>query len=275
MAGDSHQTRMLLGGDELDKILLYADADNLSKEQVIAYVQDAHKMAGNKYQVICKSYGVRKCIGSLVSFYVSQGFEFCDTDDYANTKKNLTDIKIITDCLVDVLATYKSEIKMIYILSNDSDFKPLEYKLKSLGIETVFISSKPLVEARTVQTFTQLLYVEKYLPIKRESLTRVFYEDLCSVVSHLYNEDDEMILAFLSERYYKLRKCTKTQYDIILADKSINELKLMTLSTFIDEISQARAIDLVELIQFFSSRFFGAAVTNKDCIKILKIIKEV
>lgn len=118
----------------MSKILMFVDAENVSREQVRNYLAEARSMLQETDTFVGKCYGSKDVLGSMISFFLENGFDFIDTAVYTQAKKNLADMKIIVDSIWDILETFRGDIKAVYILSNDCDFNPLIYKLKTLDI---------------------------------------------------------------------------------------------------------------------------------------------
>ena len=111
----------------MGKILIFIDAENVSKEQVTNALHDARSLSGKEDTLIGKFYGCSNVLGEMINEYLALGLEFVETSVYSLRKKNITDMKLMVDCLFDVVEAYRGDIKAIYILSNDYDYNPLVY----------------------------------------------------------------------------------------------------------------------------------------------------
>lgn len=115
------------------KILVYVDAENVTFSTFKPYWDEAIALNGF-YEIIGKFYGSKDLLGGTVKQYLSLGLEYCETSALSSEcHKNLADMKLITDCLHDVLHTYNTEVAQVYLLSKgkliqSGDFSYLLYK---------------------------------------------------------------------------------------------------------------------------------------------------
>ena len=93
----------------MSKILMFVDAENVSREQVKNYLAEARSMLQETDTFVGKCYGSKDVLGSMISFFLENGFDFIDTAVYAQAKKNLADMKIIVDSIWDILETFRGE----------------------------------------------------------------------------------------------------------------------------------------------------------------------
>ena len=146
------------------KILVYVDAENVTFSTFKPYWDEAIALNGF-YEIIGKFYGSKDLLGGTVKQYLSLGLEYCETSALSSEcHKNLADMKLITDCLHDVLHTYNTEVAQVYLLSKDYDFLPTVYKLKSLGMDTVTLGVDCRGDTKSVKTIIAYLHNVGFLP---------------------------------------------------------------------------------------------------------------
>lgn len=109
--------------------LLYIDAENIAYSEFKRYY-DTNTVSGN---VTGKVYGNRNVLGDSVVDYLRLGFEYIDTSVISDTK-NVADMKIVTDCIFDVLQTFGPTGTEVVLITRDCDFLPLVYRMLGIGV---------------------------------------------------------------------------------------------------------------------------------------------
>ena len=160
------------------KILVYVDAENVTFSTFKPYWDEAIALNGF-YEIIGKFYGSKDLLGGTVKQYLSLGLEYCETSALSSEcHKNLADMKLITDCLHDVLHTYNTEVAQVYLLSKDYDFLPTVYKLKSLGMDTVTLGVDCRGDTKSVKTIIAYLHNVGFLPCADSKLFDNVFESI-------------------------------------------------------------------------------------------------
>lgn len=111
------------------QVFVYIDAENLAFDTVKAKVLEIKKLEPNYSG---KIYGSKESSKNSIQFCLLEGYDFVETSVLSPIKKNLSDSKIIVDCMYDVMT---KQVDKVYMLSNDTDFLPLIYTLKKLHID--------------------------------------------------------------------------------------------------------------------------------------------
>lgn len=113
---------------------VYIDAENLSFNTVKERVTEIKKVDPN---YVGKIYGSKESSRNSIQYCLLEGYDFIETSVLSPIKKNLSDSKIIVDCMYDVMT---KQVDKVYMLSNDTDFLPLVYTLKKLHIEVIALN---------------------------------------------------------------------------------------------------------------------------------------
>lgn len=259
-----------LGINRTIKILMFVDAENVSREQVKNYLAEARSMLQETDTFVGKCYGSKDVLGSMISFFLENGFDFIDTAVYAQAKKNLADMKIIVDSIWDILETFRGDIKAVYILSNDCDFNPLIYKLKSLDIVIKAASFDSFGEINSVNGLLRLLTVKKFLPIKKEFVTQSVYEAVSDAVKE-ERVDKTVILALVRDRYTILQKAVKAKYGFPMDNLSEKQLKCFSFWDFNRFLTQRGVTSSADLLKLFLTKVYGSTINDREISEVLKI----
>ena len=254
----------------MSKILMFVDAENVSREQVRNYLADARSMLQETDTFVGKCYGSKDVLGSMISFFLENGFDFIDTAVYTQAKKNLADMKIIVDSIWDILETFRGDIKAVYILSNDCDFNPLIYKLKTLDIVVKAASFDSFGEINSVNGLLRLLTVKKFLPIKKEFVTQCVYEAVSDAVKE-ERVDKAVILALVRERYTILQKAVKVKYGFPMDNLSEKQLKCFSFWDFNRFLTQRGVTSSADLLKLFLTKVYGSTINDREISEVLKI----
>lgn len=251
----------------MSKILIYVDAENVSQSQVSASLIEAKSIATKEDIIIGKFYGVKETLGSLIEDYVDLGFEYVDTSVYTDNHKNTTDMKLITDCLWEVVSVYQGDIKAIYILSNDRDFNPLVAKLKGFNFILNVASASVFGDLASTEGLVRVLQIRKFLPVKKEVLSECIYDSIAECVRDL-DIADIVIVEYLRERINKLKFTLKKKYNVELPEVTIDYIKKFNFRQYNNVMLENNFNDLEENITLFTSKMFGVILSRKEILEV-------
>jgi hypothetical protein len=254
----------------MKKVLLYVDAENVSIDDVNQKVEELKNSLASDEQLVGKFYGGVNVIGGLMSTCYQLGLEYTETSSLNRGVKNLTDMKIIVDCIFDVSTTYYGEISRVCILSNDCDFTPLVLKLRSQN----FAVEAPLFNfdnrERTCQDVSKKLIEQEYYPLDNSDPLKCFnnqYGPLRSVLSDDFSDD--VILRYLDKKRSNFLKAAKEVCGI-----SVLKLNDVPSDEFcFDSVLDAVSLDdnsLRILIRQYTSKFFGGLFPDTVTDKLVR-----
>lgn len=256
----------------MGKILIFIDAENVSKEQVTNALHDARSLSGKEDTLIGKFYGCSNVLGEIINEYLALGLEFVETSVYSLRKKNITDMKLMVDCLFDVVEAYRGDIKAIYILSNDYDYNPLVYKLKGFGF---------IVKAATIDSFgdissagdlAKFLTNQGFFPVNKNNVLCVLYEEIVRIAEPILL-DDKVVLIFLFKRIRNLYSAINKNFNLNLEPESTDEfIKKFSFPLFWDMV-QPYDLQIDEVFVLYQSRIFGSKLNKNDTCTILKKVR--
>lgn len=183
---------------------IYIDGENLSKETIIDCVSTIKESMTDDEVMIGKLYGGKDHVKRSVQYCLLNGFNYVETSVLSTSRKNTADMKIIVDCIADVIPCivlleerkktgYCTEkMPKVTLLSTDVDFFPLIYKLKELGV-TVSLPLYNLdnlfsTEKTTADLDAFLKQLGFYSPKNTTCLNNIF-DEIRSVVGNEYNDD--------------------------------------------------------------------------------------
>lgn len=114
---------------------LYIDGENVNKFAVTETTNKIKESLQNGDHFVGRLYGSREAVKSLITPCLLRGIIFVETSVLSVSKKNVADMKLIVDCMYDV-STYheKQEPCEVYLLTKDTDFFPLVFKLIEMGV---------------------------------------------------------------------------------------------------------------------------------------------
>ncbi|MCM1172506.1 MAG: NYN domain-containing protein [Clostridium sp.] len=253
----------------MDKVLFYVDAENVSKSQVDMFMADAMKLTGNCGDFVGKFYGARAALNSLIEYYLNLGLEYVETSVLTTKKKNLTDMKMVVDCLYDVLCTYSGHLKAVYVLSNDCDFNPLVYKLKSLGIPITFAAVDSFNCISTLNELSHYLTARGFFPVSKENATAVLYEYVVDMIANV-SLDKTIVLVYLRNKIERLLRGTCTKFGIEY--EGIDDGSVMTYSfwEYNHWLKLHGFTDEFDNLSRYTQKIFGSSLTKQDMESILE-----
>lgn len=186
------------------KILVYVDADNVSADEIKFSMETIiiGKMDPNDI-IVGKFYGdLNKCKKQAMACY-EYGLDPVDIGTLVFGKKNTADMKLVVDCLTDVLQLHVNEVRDVVILSKDCDFIPLERKLKANQINV----SMPLYDV-TNRTFTEGDLVSKLRSLNFDPVNDG-YVALCNPYTLVKNQpvgdfSDDLLKTYSHKRQMRI-----------------------------------------------------------------------
>lgn len=183
----------------MNKTLVFVDAENVSEENFVQVVADL-KSSGEC--VRGKFYGSREHIGCLIDIGYQAGYEFIDTTSLIKGKKNVTDMKIVVDCITEVMES--QDVTKVVIVSNDCDFIPLAYKLCGLGIVVEMPLRSNDSQDKTLADLEQELHKMQYDPRIRQDILYPQYQVVRSMLSEEFS--DQLITEWITRKKRKFLK---------------------------------------------------------------------
>lgn len=254
----------------MSKILLYVDAENVSFERASQFFAEAHATADAKDVVIGKCYGRKEHLGSAVRDYVELGFEYVDSSVFTELTKNITDMKLITDCVYDVFGLYKGDIKAIYILSDDCDFNPLINKLRSvkfdLNAPTMSINEK----LNNSQMLTRALRIRKFYPLDSSIIYSNLFDDIKHALLGL-DYEERLIERYLGIRIKKLYNYLSQNFDVESPKLTTEYIRAFNFRVFYEDVANSN-FDLEKLITLFTTKMFGETLKSSDILIAMREI---
>lgn len=249
----------------MQKIFVYVDAENVNFAQ-FDEVYSRIKMENDSVIIHGKVYGSKDLLGSSIQKYMLLGFDYVETSSLSVNKKNLADMKLIVDCTAEVIACEPGVVKKVYVLSHDSDFLPLVYKLTQNGYS---VECMILNESYEEYTTTQLNHCLKnmgYFSSDLSTVTSVLYDDLVKRLPAEYSAD--LIESFVDERKKKFIK-EINKFDSALGAsievipsrefsfKKVYDAKNTMANTLTEE-------EAMSLFRCYTSKVFGVLLRNKE-----------
>lgn len=242
--------------------LVYADAENLGKVDFVEAVTSLRSNLENNECIVGKFYGGLSSLNGMVAVGRDLGFTFIETSSMTTRKKNLADMSLTVDCLSDVLSQQFSEISEVVLLSQDCDFLPLVYKLKSFGFKV----STPLyvtTDERTEETIIEDVVKSNEVNLLAcESLLRSPIDLLLDFSNEMYSK--ETLTAYYAKKRDRFLRCNTN-----LTDNQITMLKAVPITDFcfksvIQVVGFSSVELLVDLLKQYSQKFFGKCLTLQD-----------
>lgn len=249
------------------KILIYVDAENVAFSTFKSYWDEAIAL-NDFYEIIGKFYGSKDLLGGSVKKYLSLGLEYCETSALSTEcHKNLADMKLITDCLHDVLHTYNTEVAQVFLLSKDYDFLPTVYKLKSLGLDVVTIGVDCRGDTKSVKTIIAYLHNIGFLPCADSRLFDNVFETIRKAVNEVFAE--RTIDDFIAERMLIfVSALLKEGYDVsVLQQLNVRDISFPVIAKVLCVTDKSR---LAHLFMVFTQRFYGAALPMRQNYDLIR-----
>lgn len=259
----------------MKKVLLYVDAENVSKADVTEQVNLTRKYLAEDEMLIGKFYGSQEQLGEMPSICYALGLEFVETSSIVASGKNVTDMKIVADCACDVYATY-ADVSRVVLLSSDSDFLPLCFKLISRGVNVhtpLYIKNHA---RKTLGDLENELINSGFSCIQLDGALFTLFPIFRSRLQAEY--PDTLIKAFLDRKRRKFVRDAAS----VLRDEILEELSQIPIEEFgfdsVVRLAKVTAIDnhSVGLMDLFTKKFFGQSYsTNNICYRLQEVIHRV
>jgi hypothetical protein len=256
----------------MSTILIFIDAENMSKSQALKAYEEAKRMSSPEDIILGKFYGVKENLGDLVQFYLSLGFEFVDTSIYAEQKKNLTDMKIITDTVFDIVNVFPNELKAVFILSNDCDFNPLICKLKAYNTQVIGASSFLFGSIDSVDALASYLKIQRFTPASVHTINNVLYDSIVDLTRDMLL-DDTLIIKFLRTRINKLASATLAKYRYAMRELSDDEIRQFSFASYNNLLEQAGYCNVEENLKLFTNKMFGSTLDKNGVAQVVMKIR--
>lgn len=246
------------------EVLVYVDAENITKEQFTEINKKLN--SDSECWVKGKVYGNAKVLGEILSECLEAGYEYVDTQAVVDTNKNVTDMKIVVDCITDVMSAPRGSIDEVYILSADHDFIPLVRKLKA---QRVTVITPFLQDSESGVTCTDLnIYLKesKFDPVMQKVLLRAPFELFRSVAPQQFS--DAIVDRYVSSKKYKFRKELMKNGMQDLAD-GVDCLDTEDFS-FQRLTEQCNVVDLekkVSVFDMYTRKMFGISLRHSEAVQ--------
>lgn len=203
------------------KVMIYVDAENVIPEKLQATLKEV-RQRHSATDIIGKFYGTQRNLGDVFQICLSHGLEFVDTSSITQHRKNAADIKLTADAMYDVLGPFAGEVSRVYLLSGDTDFLPLIYKLLSVGIPVdSFICTEENLSYTTKDVLAALYKVGFLPPSVQQSFDVVWFNVHQALDGSI---PDDVILQFVEEKYSKF--CDALQ--LIVDSNVLSELRSLS-----------------------------------------------
>lgn len=256
---------------------IYIDGENLSKETIMEHVSLIKKNMKDDDVMVGKLYGGKEHVKRSVQYCLLNGFNYVETSVLSTSKKNTADMKIIVDCISDVIPYVMlleerkrnghctEKMPTVTLLSTDMDFFPLIYKLKEFGI----MVSLPLydldgwfnIEKTTADLDAFLKQSGFYSPKNTRCLNNIF-DEIKSIVGCEYSD-------VIIEDHIRIRtKKFLNHLGSFLEEDMFNRLLLISprdfsFRTIVNFLNLKDPELLNKLYNLFISKVFGFIPKNK------------
>lgn len=240
------------------KAMLYVDAENVSIEDLKKHVNSIRDSLKGEEQFIGRFYGAYSNLGGVIDTCYGLGLEYVETSSLLSGTKNVTDMKIIVDCLYDVFNLYKGDVSRVFILSNDCDFTPLVLKLRCSCIEVdapLFCVDKTKNNSVGVNAF---LIEAKYCPLSEKNPLECFKNQFSAIREIVPKEySDEAIAECLDRKKIRFLKalCDVCGMDIMKL-RTIDADKFSFFDAYRFKSLDKSALKI--MIRQYTSKFYGA-----------------
>lgn len=244
------------------KCYCYVDAENVNVKD-LNEVYDCLFTADRI--VMGKFYGNRDVLGEITEVCFGYGFEYVDTSLMSLGRKNVTDMKIVVDCIADVLLD--AEVDRVVLLSRDHDFIPLIHKMRGFGVEIV----TPLMSAEEVHA--TCADVNRYLETSLFSAYQGLYifEKPFDVIMRATDKtfSEELIAAYVDKKKNKILRALEISFGSGDCDILRDCLpKDFCFKAFWDVAREHYGESrITEFLDLFASKVYGVRFPNDIAIK--------
>ena len=246
----------------MGKVLLYVDAENCSKESVTDIVTSVKSSIDGDI-FIGKFYGKLDCIASMTSVCYELGLDFVETSTLVNNRKNVTDMKIVVDCVTDVCVNYRDDISRVILLSEDCDFIPLVRKLNCFGI----VVELPIFEEsslnKTIADVDRELREALYDPMGQGTALEPQYPVIRELLPESYSDD--LIKNYVDRKRRRfLKELVEFIESGVFAKLYEFPIEKFSFSLVCSELGLTRhSEEFASLLDVYTRKFFGKSYTLK------------
>lgn len=245
------------------KELIYVDAENVSRSVVIDEIKKIKNSCRHDDEVVGKFYGAQGTVATSIKPYLSEGMEYVETSSIAANRKNIVDMKISVDCVLDVFVQFRNEVRDVWIFTSDYDFIPLIYKLAitDVTVHVPFFNADML--PKTVGDIENALIDSCYRPMCSEAWMLPQYGAII----------DELGAGVWEHAVRKY--CTKKQRRFleelsdIITDRELSKLHVLDITEF-SIISIFKTLDIsaddaraVNIVNLYTRKFFGRSFSSR------------
>lgn len=234
-------------------ILVYVDAENVGVEEINFWMNQIKGECASDELVAGKFYGSYEQIRETMQVCYEHGMDYVETSSLVGNKKNISDMKLVVDCVTDALVLYQNKVSKVVILSKDCDFTPLVYKLKGSGIEVVSPLYSMINRSLTMGDLNVALRNLDYNPVL-DGHSALFNQ--FSRIRGLVDESfsDKLIDSFLLRRQNRFIKAIRLlcspEQSAKLHEVSVREFSFKTVMDVVGG-------DLEQICQIYVMKFFG------------------
>lgn len=186
----------------MKKVLVYVDAENISAEKFDEFCEMLEKEDYSGCVIEGKFYGNHTVLGDIVERCYSKGYEFVNTSFLTTNKKNVTDMKIVVDCVMDVMSEVGDSVERVYIVSQDHDFIPLVYKLKGKNCDVVLPFLDSSLSQKTCADLSKYLTENNFDFIVRQRILESPFAVIKEFAGEFFTE--ELIEGFVLKKKKKV-----------------------------------------------------------------------
>ena len=246
-------------------VLIYADAENAGVSEIDFWVNQIKEDCASDELAIGKFYGCFDQIKETMQICYEYGMEYVETSSLIGSRKNISDMKLVVDCITDALVLYQNKVSKVVILSKDCDFTPLIYKLRGSGIDAVSPLHSLVNRHLTVGDLNIALRDLQYNPVL-EGHSALFnqYARIRELVDESFS--DKLIDSFLLKRQKRFIKaigllCTPEQTEK-LHQVPVREFSFKSVMAIVTD-------DVEKLCQIYVMKFFGFNYKDSEVASII------
>lgn len=248
----------------MKRVLVYVDAENIRLEQLTQVMQE---ISNEQSRVIGKFYGVSTVLGEITAKCLEFGFDYIDTSMMSMGRKNVTDMKIVVDCVYDAFVTFCGNVDDVWLISNDHDFTPLIYKLKGQGIDIHAPFITIYTKRATASELHKYLLTNNFDPKRGLQLFEKPYAVIMEATNNEFVED--VIKEYVDKKKNKIAK----YFGQDLGDAVYNKIQSVPVESFsisdvLDATIGAGCTDVLEILDLYTSKMYGVQLSRTEaCVK--------
>ena len=256
------------------KVLLYVDAENLNVDDLKTQLSGIRQSLTEDEDLQGKFYGGIKVLGNITNVCYCAGLEYVETSSLLQGQKNVTDIKLIIDCMQDVFENRQS-ISRVILLSHDCDFTPLVYKLRSWDVTVLAplfsIYERSLNTTDVEKELKKLDFHQGYID---EDLT-YFNNCFCEMRQLLPERfSDDLLHVLLDKKKKSFLKSIKP----LCSTEDFTALTGIPADqfTFFDVLERCHFEGqiLVNAVKQYTAKFYGFLFSNKDLATVISKLEQ-